>query len=175
MNLKKITDLVLDHAATDVSRHSEQHGPRHWRDVARMGQILYEDSKLNVNPELIFLFALLHDSQRLNEYNDPDHGLRASFLVEGLILNGTLPESAEVLIPILIAHDQGLTSVDPLTGLCWDADRLTLWRVGVVPDSKYASTDLVKERFEFYAMAGMGLVQVPDITWDEIIRGYQHE
>jgi uncharacterized protein len=127
MNLMEITTKVLD-AATPLSRDSEDHGPRHWRDVVRVAYLL--NHMFEIDLELTFLFALFHDSQRENEYDDPDHGARAAALLEMFIARGDIPKSAEKLLPILVEHDKGTVSNDPLTGVCWDSDRLTLWRVG---------------------------------------------
>jgi hypothetical protein len=33
---------------------------------------------------------------------------------------------------------------DPLVGVCWDADRLDLWRVGIKPDPRDLSTEAAK-------------------------------
>ena len=37
-------------------------------------------------------------------------------------------------------HVDGDVSDDPTIGTCWDADRLDLGRVGIVPDEQYMST-----------------------------------
>ncbi len=40
--------------------------------------------------ELVLLFALFHDSQRLNEYEDPEHGLRGGRLAQEMSSEGAL-------------------------------------------------------------------------------------
>jgi len=42
-------------------------------------------------------------------------------------------------------HVDGDVSDDPTIGTCWDADRLDLGRVGIVPDERYMSTARGKE------------------------------
>ena len=37
-------------------------------------------------------------------------------------------------------HADGLTSAEPTVGVCWDADRLNLWRVRVAPSRGLLST-----------------------------------
>jgi uncharacterized protein len=37
-------------------------------------------------------------------------------------------------------HAEGHTSDDPTIGVCWDADRLDLGRVGMRPRARYMST-----------------------------------
>ena len=49
----------------------------HWRRVAAAGLSLLPET-LGVDPALVFLFALFHDSMRLNDNYDPEHGPRAA-------------------------------------------------------------------------------------------------
>jgi len=44
------------------------------------------------------------------------------------------------------AHADGGTSTDPTIGLCWDADRLNLWRVGAKPSATFMSTVPARRR-----------------------------
>jgi uncharacterized protein len=37
-------------------------------------------------------------------------------------------------------HTNGGVDPDPTVGVCWDADRLNLWRVGIKPDPRFLST-----------------------------------
>jgi uncharacterized protein len=41
-------------------------------------------------------------------------------------------------------HTHGKLSSDPTVGACWDADRLDLTRVGIVPDPARMSTEAGK-------------------------------
>lgn len=60
------------------------HGVSHWSRVRSNGLRL---AKLNgADPVVIEYFALLHDSQRLNDSNDPEHGMRAAEFVDTLEL-----------------------------------------------------------------------------------------
>lgn len=53
----------------------------------------------------------------------------------------SLPPLFADLLFALEHHDQGQTSPNPHIGTCWDADRLDLPRVGIVPSPKYFSTE----------------------------------
>jgi uncharacterized protein len=89
------------------------------------------------------LFALVHDSKRENEDADPEHGDRAADWVEELYEAGRLPITAaqkELLTCACRLHEKGQVSGDPTVGVCWDADRLDLTRVGITPDPKLLST-----------------------------------
>ena len=44
------------------------------------------------------------------------------------------------LVEALRLHSDGLTTDDPTIGTCWDADRLHLPRVSIVPDPAFLST-----------------------------------
>ena len=50
------------------------HGIEHWSRVQYFG--LKIAKKENARPDVVKLFALLHDSQRVSDKYDPDHGNR---------------------------------------------------------------------------------------------------
>ncbi len=52
------------------------HGIGHWARVLENGLRLAEAA--GANPEFVSLFAIFHDSQRLNDDHDPEHGLRGA-------------------------------------------------------------------------------------------------
>ena len=52
------------------------HGVAHWARVYENGLRLAEETGAIV--EVVQLFAVLHDSRRVNEHTDPDHGPRAA-------------------------------------------------------------------------------------------------
>ena len=133
--------------STALALESWDHGPRHWRDVARVGIRLAEATP-GADPELIFLFGLLHDTRRINEWHDPDHGRRAAEIVPQLLQAGLVqlePTRAALLVQAIANHVEGVTTLEPTVGCCWDADRLTLGRVGVVPKLSYLSTHAAKD------------------------------
>jgi uncharacterized protein len=52
------------------------HGPDHWRRVERNALLLA--TRTGANIEVVRLFAVFHDSRRLNDDWDPDHGKRGA-------------------------------------------------------------------------------------------------
>ena len=95
------------------------------------------------DPELVFLFGLLHDTRRENEHVDPGHGPRAAEYVRELATAGRLelaPARLELLCGAIAEHPNGLVTGDPTVGACWDADRLHLPRVSIEPDPARFST-----------------------------------
>lgn len=123
-------------------RESPWHGEEHWRCVAATGLAL-ADSVPGADRRLVLCFGLLHDTRRENEHRDPAHGLRAAAYARELHAAGSLPlEGAELelLCRAIELHSDGLVSDDPTIGVCWDADRLHLPRVGIDPDPARFST-----------------------------------
>jgi len=122
------------------------HGPDHWQRVERNALEIVADSGGDVT--VVRLFAVLHDSQRLNEGSDPEHGLRAANWAKHLRnVHFTLDDVRfSQLTEACIWHDTGNVSDDPTIGTCWDADRLDLPRVGIQPIRRFMSTAYGKSR-----------------------------
>lgn len=121
------------------------HGAPHWARVRRNGLLLATQS--GANARVVEVFAFLHDSCRLNEYNDPEHGQRAAEFAKEW--NGTLflltePELKQ-LVMACDGHSSGITCAEVTIGTCWDADRLDLGRVGIRPHPSGLCTDAAKE------------------------------
>ena len=117
------------------------HGEGHWQRVATAGLALLPETP-GANPALVFLFALFHDSMRLSDGHDPLHGSRGGRL-SGLLRGNLFSISDDRMDRLRFAcewHDAGRVSDDPTVGVCWDADRLNLWRVGLRPAPELLST-----------------------------------
>lgn len=121
------------------------HGPAHWRRVEENGIRLCQ--RTLADERVVRLFAWLHDSRRENENIDPDHGRRGAIFAQEL--RGTyfeLEDAAfEKLSYACTWHTAKRFSDDPTIGTCWDADRLDLGRVGIVPSADFMSTDFARE------------------------------
>jgi uncharacterized protein len=123
------------------------HGPEHWRNVYANAMELARDTD-GTEVEVVRLFAILHDARRVNEDSDPDHGPRAADLAAELC--GTLFDLDDARLAVLceacVDHDRGKVSDDATIGVCWDADRLDLPRVGIIPMPRLMSTPAGKRR-----------------------------
>jgi uncharacterized protein len=122
---------------------SDVHGEQHWQAVARIGLYLAALTQ-GAKPRIALLFAILHDSCREDEADDPEHGQRAARFCDELHGAGELrvqPDDFSRLRYAVAAHSNGERTLDPTIGVCWDADRLCLPRVGVEPCSGLLSTD----------------------------------
>jgi uncharacterized protein len=94
------------------------------------------------------LFSFLHDTCRLHDGADTAHGHEARLFVENLFADRQLDISPFELIQLADAieyHSDGYTEADPVIQACWDADRLDLGRVGILPNSKYLCTNTAKQ------------------------------
>jgi uncharacterized protein len=73
LNIPLILKTVLEDYALPTNGY---HGVSHWARVLENGVRLAEET--NANLQVVKLFAVLHDSRRLNESTDPEHGPRAA-------------------------------------------------------------------------------------------------
>lgn len=126
--------------------HRGFHGRDHWLRVLHNGRLLAVETGANVR--VVELFALLHDSCRENEDDDPFHGQRAAAYARHL--RGTWFEVTDAEMDLLAwaceRHSDGLTGGDITVQTCWDADRLDLGRVGIRPSARYLCTEVAKRR-----------------------------
>lgn len=141
MNLATIvTEILAGYALPARSFH----GIVHWARVLENGLKLAEST--GANSEVVKLFAVFHDSRRVNDGTDDGHGRRGAELVAQL--RGRLFEMPDHDFAILYRacewHTTGRTDPDVTVQTCWDADRLDLGRVGIMPSPKYLCTAAAK-------------------------------
>ena len=108
------------------------HGVGHWARVLENGIRLAKETKANI--EVVQFFAIFHDSCRVNECTDPDHGERGgnlalAFRDEWFVLSDG---EWDLLYEACAGHTDGETEADITIQTCWDADRLDLGRVGII-------------------------------------------
>jgi len=117
------------------------HGIIHWARVHENGLKVAEVYGADI--EVVKLFALFHDSRRINESRDEGHGYRGGELAKSL--RGELVHLDDARFELLYEacrlHTDGLTTADVTLGTCWDADRLDFGRVGSIPDADFLSTE----------------------------------
>ena len=119
---------------------------RHWSRVARIGERLAGETGARL--DVVRFFAFFHDSCRESDGWDHEHGPRAALLVE--TLHGSLFDldrpGLELLIEACHGHTNRGFHSDPTVQTCWDADRLDLGRVGILPDPDRLGTAPAKRR-----------------------------
>jgi uncharacterized protein len=120
------------------------HGLPHWGRVLETGARLA--AATGADPAVVRLFAVLHDARRESDGTDPDHGLRGAELAGRLRPRLALSDSQFSLLEFACAyHTEGMVEGDPTVQTCWDADRLDLWRVGIVPERSCLCTRAARD------------------------------
>jgi|GEM_PF-1066860 len=168
LDLNRLLTSVYAHATHMKSRI---HGESHWLHVTKAGLELARQIP-DCDVAVIFLFGLLHDTQRLTDGHDPQHGERASYFAQHCQQAGLLNLSDDQLKKLAYAcheHNNPLVSDDPAIGICWDADRLNLWRVKIIPTPKFLSTVPAKT-WSMRIKACMNLLQ--SYTWQGLLTDY---
>lgn len=141
MDLQPVIDAILPGYALDPYG---LHGVSHWTRVVENGKRLAPETGADL--QVIELFAVFHDARRVNEEIDDGHGARGATLATEL--RGKCfeidDERFELVLIACRAHTAGLTEGHPTVQTCWDADRLDIGRVGIIPDPDYLCTDPAK-------------------------------
>ncbi|MFO7964266.1 MAG: hypothetical protein R6U50_10130 [Desulfobacterales bacterium] len=121
------------------------HAGGHWRRVERNG--LFLAKKTGADLEVVKLFALFHDSRRMNDCRDEGHGARGAELALSLLGRFFHLDAGRFdrLYYACKWHTDKRHDGDPTIGTCWDADRLDLGRIGIAPDPEFMSTDFARE------------------------------
>jgi uncharacterized protein len=116
------------------------HGAGHWQRVCENGLRLAEET--GADPAVLELFAYFHDSRRLSDGWDPEHGHRAAAFIKNLQGShlSLCEEKLEILTFACTHHSDGLIDADVTVQTCWDADRLDLGRIGIQPDPERLCT-----------------------------------
>jgi uncharacterized protein len=133
------------------------HGIGHWQRVHLIGARIAEAA--GADPQVVELFAYLHDACRRNEHIDPEHGLRAVELAKELRgKHFELPQAKfEALCRAMEGHTRGGLASDVDIGACWDADRLDLGRVHITTRTELLSLAASREQKTFDWAKGLYL------------------
>ena len=120
-------------------------GASHLARVWENGIHLAEST--GANKRVIQLFAVFHDSRRMNENGDPDHGPRGAFLAESWRgkYYDLVDEEFDLLFTACSLHTKATTHGDRTIQTCFDADRLDLGRVGKIPNPRFLCTEVARD------------------------------
>lgn len=156
------------------------HGFDHWEAVYN-NAVLFGDG-LGADIDVLKHFAIFHDCKRVNDNQDPSHGLRASDFLKSIRDQIELDDNQFILLEYAVRyHNKPVTTnevnefhlkgYDPLPldtdfrltiGACWDSDRLELLRCGVCPISELMNTPMgqfiADKLFEVKDRVGSGLM-----------------
>ena len=171
IDLKPLVHAILEDYA--LPWHGT-HGIGHWARVLENGLRLANATDAKV--EVVQLFAVFHDSRRINEGYDDGHGQRGADLAAELRHLFDLSDADfELLYEACAHHTNGLTEADPTIQTCWDSDRLDLGRLGMMPEPKKLCTLAAKNpKMLKWADGRAGFEVVPELVkveWGLICRG----
>jgi uncharacterized protein len=163
----RLVDAVLERS---TGKDSSIHGESHWQRVAAAGLALLPETP-GADPALVFLFALFHDSMRLNDNLDPLHGPRGAALATQLRGEAFDLQDAEMDLLAFACQEHTTGGVGPNSnvGVCWDADRLNLWRVGITPDPRFLSTEAARSKERIAWAHGL---QHKHFAWADLYRAF---
>jgi uncharacterized protein len=145
-----IPDRLLDELLAAIRRQYRLswtgiHGVGHWARVLDTGLRLASVS--GADHEVVAFFALFHDACRRNDNHDPRHGVRGAELAATILgphFAGR-PRQLELLLEACTHHTEGRTDAEVTVATCWDADRLDLLRVGIMPSPRRLCTDAARD------------------------------
>jgi uncharacterized protein len=165
LDLKPIVHAILKEYALPWDG---THGVSHWARVLENGLRLAKETGAGV--EVVRLFAVFHDSRRVNEGVDDGHGKRGAELAASF--HGhlfTLPDNQlDLLYEACAGHTDGGTDGDITIQTCWDSDRLDLGRVGICPNPERICTPAAKRPDILnWADGRAGFQVVPEFINDE--------
>lgn len=122
------------------------HGVSHWARVYDNGMRVAQQTQASI--PVVQLFSVFHDSRRVNEAIDPGHGRRGAELAEAFRgVHFDLPDDEfELLLQACIHHTDGLTEGEITLQTCWDADRLDLARVRIMPEPRFLCTPFAQDK-----------------------------
>jgi len=166
----ELENLLKIIRAEGSNKTSPIHGERHWQHVAWIGYYLISETP-GANPLVVLLFAMLHDSMRVNDGTDLGHGPRAAVFakeLQGRAFNLS-DADLQILMDACHRHTDGQLSDDPTTAVCWDSDRLQLWRIGRKPHPQFLSTAAAKRPVYVDWSA---YVELQNFAWEVIFAKY---
>ena len=127
---------------------NSDHGIHHWKRVDEIG--LYLSKETGADTTVVSLFAYLHDSKRINEDYDPEHGERAAFFASELykeeLLDITVGQLNNLVTACKFHSKSEIKPTNITVAICWDADRLDLWRLGATPDPEFLFSSAAKSK-----------------------------
>ena len=136
-HIERLRDYAIEHTRRDKG---SIHGISHWDRVARNADRLKTN---DVDVLVVKAFAYIHDVERINDDEDPQHGPRAARLVDEIrstVLDFLNKEEIRQLKVACRLHTTTWKTEDATVNACFDADRLDLGRVGITPNPDKMAT-----------------------------------
>ena len=121
---------------------SDLHGLDHLREVALLAGHIAAEMGSDVEASMVAGF--LHDCGRMNDGGGNQHAHDSAKLAEPILAECFLNLDAPAILEAIRLHADGLTTDDPIAGALWDADRLTLIRLGMKVRPELLSTSAAR-------------------------------
>ena len=120
------------------------HGINHWDRVMDNALMLGQTNGADL--KVIEYFAYLHDSCRVNDGRDPEHGPRAAAYAKNHRRIFELSDQQFKVLTAAVsghthAYPSGKAGNNPTLAACWDGDRLDLPRIEIIPDPNLLFSD----------------------------------
>jgi uncharacterized protein len=162
---KELLSVILEQYSLPVFG---VHGVSHWARVLENGRVLSE--RTGANLRVVELFAVFHDSRRINEDIDRSHGTRGALLAAQL--RGSLFDLPDADFHLLqracVQHTDGETRANLTMQVCWDSDRLDLYRVSILPKPERLCTGAARDPAVIaWANERASTRMVPELVWQE--------
>lgn len=127
----------------ELNFDSRVHGFTHWVKVIKNGEILSKNNGANLR--IIIAFGFFHDIKREDDFEDFYHGNRAAELLLKYRKEINLTDAEiQKLYKACAGHTSEKNTDDLDIGACWDADRLELYRLSIVPKEEFLNSEYSK-------------------------------
>lgn len=133
---------LMEYAFENRLYESEVHGIEHWHQVEFNGLLLAP--KTGADMDVVRLFAIFHDCQRLDDGHDAEHGPRGAEFARLCRERKLFELDDDRFMKLYNAcklHTSEHRTGDPTIDTCFDADRLDLGRVGFRLDPRKMATE----------------------------------
>lgn len=121
-------ECIKENRSAEEDRIFCCHDMAHFLDVARIGTIIAMEEGLNIDRELIYGAALLHDIGKYRQYKSDVPHEQASAEIAPKILSdcGFTQEETAVIIEAILAHRDSASALEKnLSGVLYRADKLS--------------------------------------------------
>ncbi len=131
-----------------LDKHGE-HGYEHWIRVIQNGLAIAKN--IDGNEKIVIAFGFFHDVERITDGDDPEHGFRGGEFAKKYKNRLGLTESEfDKLYNACEGHNYRKHTTDKDIGMCWDADRLDLYRDKIIPDPDFLNSDYSRSDMAIY-------------------------
>ena len=121
----KFQRYLEQNSEEEVHRKLCHHDLQHALDVARVAYIISMEKGLNVNKEIIYVTALLHDIAKWKQYQEKvDHASEGANLAEEILRDiGVEKLEAESILEAIRSHRLKVKQSSVLSELLYDGDK----------------------------------------------------